>query len=440
MKHLVLVFLIFGCLSTQLFSQSTTYCLSGRFAEFDFYSPLAIVSQYDISYGSNLDYLGANTDLKLDIHYPNPSIDPLPQRPLVVLVHGGSFYTGSKSDFTAYAQQLARKGYVAASVEYRLGWNYLGNGSACSGDMNGFRYAMYRALQDVNAAIRFLSYHASNYGIDPNNVFLLGQSAGAFTVLNAAFLDQTEANLLYPSAYVDLGSIDSASNAWQATYQLKGVFNWCGGVLDTTILDANEQIPVLSMHGLLDNVVPVDTGTFLYCYNAANPYVFVYGPQAMHKRLMQQGICSETNYDAAGMHCVYPSLDPLVYVPAKYTCFFKNILCGNCTTVNATGYNQSSCMDSAPLQNAQYEFDTNRMQVYPNPAFDYLLVQTSGKELNESSIRILDITGRAIAVSKGIHRKAHELTIDVKALRPGYYFISLQDISGRTQSRLFIKQ
>lgn len=440
MRPFALVCLVFSFLSKELFSQSTAYCLSGRFAEYDFYSPLAIVSQYDISYGANLNYQGANTDLKLDIHYPNPSIDPLPQRPLVVLVHGGSFYTGSKSDFTAYAQQLARKGYVAACVEYRLGWNYLGNGSACSGDMNSFRYAMYRALQDVNAAIRFLSFHASNYGIDANNVFLLGQSAGAFTVLNAAFLDQTEANQLYPSAYVDLGSIDSATNTVQANYQLKGVFNWCGGVLDTTILDANEQIPVLSMHGLLDNVVPVDTGTFLYCYNTTNPYVFVYGPQAMHKRLMHQGLCSETNFDAAGMHCVYPSLDPLVYVPAKYTCFFKNILCGNCTTVNFTGYNQSSCMDTAPLQSAQYEFDTNRMQVYPNPASDYLFVYTSTRELQASSIRILDITGRSLDVSEGIRRKAHELSIDVKALRPGYYFISLQDASVGSQTRLFIKQ
>lgn len=440
MKHFVLVILFFGCTSKELFSQSTSYCLSGRFAEYDFYSPLAIVSQYDISYGSNLDYLGANTDLKLDIHFPNPSVDPLSQRPLVVLVHGGSFYSGSKSDFTTYAQQLARKGYVAASVEYRLGWNYLGNGSACSGDMNGFRYAMYRALQDVNAAIRFLSFHAADYGIDPNNVFLLGQSAGAFTVLNAAFLDQSEANLLYPSAYVDLGSIDSASNSLQANFSLKGVFNWCGGVLDTAILDDNEQIPVLSMHGLLDNIVPVDTGTFLYCYNTANPYVFVYGPQAMHKRLMQQGICSETNYDAAGMHCVYPSLDPLVYVPAKYTCFFKNILCGNCTTVNATGYNQSSCMDTAPLHIPEQGFDTGRIQVYPNPGSDYLMVHVNGMEFQASSVSILDIAGRSMMVPTWTQQNAHELSIDIKALRPGYYFISLCDASGGTQTRLFIKQ
>ncbi|QLH44245.1 MAG: T9SS type A sorting domain-containing protein [Bacteroidota bacterium] len=53
-----------------------------------------------------------------------------------------------------------------------------------------------------------------------------------------------------------------------------------------------------------------------------------------------------------------------------------------------------------PLQSAQYEFDTNRMQVYPNPASDYLFVYTSTRELQASSIRILDITGRAMDVQK----------------------------------------
>ena len=70
-------------------TQSINYCISGRFAENDFYSPLAIVSNYDVVYGNNNDYLGINQDLNLDIHYPNLSVDPLNKRPLVLIIHGG---------------------------------------------------------------------------------------------------------------------------------------------------------------------------------------------------------------------------------------------------------------------------------------------------------------------------------------------------------------
>ncbi len=55
---------LFSFLGSQ--AQSINYCISGRFAENDFYSPLAIVSTYDLVYGNNNDYQGINQDLKLD--------------------------------------------------------------------------------------------------------------------------------------------------------------------------------------------------------------------------------------------------------------------------------------------------------------------------------------------------------------------------------------
>ncbi|MBL7765255.1 MAG: alpha/beta hydrolase [Chitinophagaceae bacterium] len=376
-------------------AQQYPYCIQGRFAENDLFNSVSVNSENDVIFGTNLNALGGMDTLKLNIHYPNLNFDLLPKRPLIVMAHAGSFTSGSRTDMDAYCLQLARRGYVAATVDYRLGWNSIGTGFPCTGDIPGFRYAMYRALQDVNAALRFLVSQAADYKIDTSMIFLAGQSAGAFTVMNCGFMDQNEANVIYPGAVADLGGIHAGTNTINANYSIKGILNWCGGILDTNIIDANERIPVLSLHGLLDNIVPVDTGTFLFCYNAANPYPFVYGPEQIYMRMQNLGICSETNYDENGMHCFYPSLEPYLYVPSKYTCFFKNLMCGNCQSVQVTGYNAPSCMDSAPLQvqDAQNSSPLN-INIISNSQSFKMTMNVSESGLLQ--LRLLDLKGAVV--------------------------------------------
>ncbi len=143
----------------------------------------------------------AGTDtLRMNLYEVNPAIDNLPKRPLVLLFHGGDFTGGQRADLDAYAKQLARRGYVAASVGYRTGWSSNGAAGQCNGSFASYRYAAYRAVQDAHAAIRFLAAHALTYGIDTSSIFLAGRDAGALTVLQAGFLQQAEANQLYPGA------------------------------------------------------------------------------------------------------------------------------------------------------------------------------------------------------------------------------------------------
>lgn len=428
---------LFSFLGSQ--AQSINYCIPGRFAENDFYSPLAIVSTYDLVYGNNNDYQGINQDLKLDIHYPNLSVDPLSKRPLVLIIHGGSYYSGSKSDFTAYALQLARRGYVAVTVQYRLGWDYIGTGLPCGGNINGFRYAAYRSLQDVKACLRYLAFHAGNYGIDTDRFFLMGQSAGAFTAMHCAFMQQQEADLVFPAAHADLGPIDSVSNNLYANYQLSGVFNWCGGILDTNAIDANEQIPVLSIHGLLDNVVPLDTGAFLGCNGVSNPYPFVYGPKAIQRRMKNIGHCSVNNFDADGMHCVYPSLEPVVYIPSKFTCFFKGLLCGNCVTEEKIGYSSPSCMDAAP-NNMETQTTDESWAVYPNPSSDYLIIRFAPYHTGMLNIKMTDAQGISHfsqANWNPVFQK--EMKIPVSSMKAGIYYLQVQSKDGLGVQKVIIQ-
>ena len=104
--------------------------------------------------------------LHLDIY--RASIDAAP-RPLVVFVHGGGWWTANQRaasaflDFPAVLANLAQRGYVVASIEYRL-----------SGE------ASFPAqLHDLREAVRFLHANAARFGIDPAKVVLWGMSAGA---------------------------------------------------------------------------------------------------------------------------------------------------------------------------------------------------------------------------------------------------------------------
>ncbi|WP_229260421.1 alpha/beta hydrolase [Duganella alba] len=95
--------------------------------------------------------------LKLDLY--RPAGDRLP---VVVFVHGGGWKAGFRSEFVPMALRLTQHGYAAVTVSYRL-----------SGEA---RYPA--AVQDVQAAVRWLRAHAAEFGLDPNRIALAGGSAG----------------------------------------------------------------------------------------------------------------------------------------------------------------------------------------------------------------------------------------------------------------------
>lgn len=230
--------------------------------------------------------------LRLDIY--QPVRDTLRKRPLILMLHGGAFILGDKASETtrALANDFAQKGYVVAAINYRMGFNLASKSS--------LERSAYRAVQDARAALRFLSYHAATYRIDPNYIFLAGSSAGAITALNAAFMDEDErpesagGNLW--RFQKDLGGLDESTNTFQSPYTVRAVVNLWGAVGDTNMLDAEETIPVLSIHGDADRIVPyacaypfLDIDTTL----TGNTVSKLYGSLPIHQRLTHLGIHSE---------------------------------------------------------------------------------------------------------------------------------------------------
>lgn len=105
---------------------------------------------------------GPGEPLLLDVYRP---LTPEAQRPAVVLIHGGGMWTGSRTHMAPAAQQLARAGFVACSIDYRL--------------VNDAERSRWPAqFDDVQLAVRWVRAHAEDYGVDASRIGAFGWSAG----------------------------------------------------------------------------------------------------------------------------------------------------------------------------------------------------------------------------------------------------------------------
>ncbi|MGE0021959.1 MAG: alpha/beta hydrolase, partial [Draconibacterium sp.] len=224
-------------------------------------------------------------DLKMDLYFSRT--DSLKKKPVVMLIHGGAFYIGSKESACeqALAYALAKRGFFVASIDYRLGFKP----TATDIEMSA-----YRAIQDAHAALRYLAHHSPGIGLDPNQVYVGGTSAGAVASLNVAFMDNDErpARILEAEKKGVVGKIEESGNRYTETFTIRAVANMWGAVSDLNIIDAGENIPVLSIHGTDDVVVP-----FEYDFPFRNSLMInrvimdkMYGSKTIHDRLNILGI------------------------------------------------------------------------------------------------------------------------------------------------------
>lgn len=102
---------------------------------------------------------GAQT-LFMDIYQPRN--DANRNRPVLILAHGGGFTSGNRQDVAFIAENFARRGYVAATIDYRFFEVFPTQNDEAD-------IAIIEAVHDMKAAIRHLRVSTSNgnpYGID----------------------------------------------------------------------------------------------------------------------------------------------------------------------------------------------------------------------------------------------------------------------------------
>ena len=232
--------------------------------------------------GCTIETLTLNFDYGLDVYEPDN--DTVALRPCLVYAHGGGFAIGDKRIIPVadFCFEMAKRGYVVISLDYRKCFNTLVTNSA--------ERAVYRAIQDMKAAIRWTKANAPVLGIDTTLIFAGGNSAGGIMALHAAFSDEDERTYL-TSTYnnPDLGCSDCSGNNLPHTGRPIAVLNNWGAIYDTIFIDPRNDIPVISFHGDSDNAVFPDVGS------PFNIPVFpaMYGSTLIDQRLKNLGFLSE---------------------------------------------------------------------------------------------------------------------------------------------------
>jgi dienelactone hydrolase len=194
-------------------------------------------TQYTSIQTKEVELKQARLDLTMDIAIP-PNASASSRQPLLVLIHGGGFVTGDKSDMYLEAYSYAQAGYVVATINYRLTQNQ-------SNDTTRLLSRLH-ALEDVGNAIRYLKKNATAYFIDTTRILSIGSSAGGgLSIVNAIERDAATSTIDYPgySTYV------CAAISTGATLKLDDIAPFTPG------FDANDS-PLLMFHAN-----PLDSGT-----------------------------------------------------------------------------------------------------------------------------------------------------------------------------------
>jgi len=96
----------------------------------------------------------------LDVYYPEGTAQPLPT---IVSIHGGGYVYGSKEIYRRYCMDLARRGFAVVNFNYRL----------------APKWKFPTPLADTNTVMQWICKNQVRYHLDPQRVFLVGDSAGA---------------------------------------------------------------------------------------------------------------------------------------------------------------------------------------------------------------------------------------------------------------------
>jgi len=103
-----------------------------------------------------------------DLYLPAGAGPGTTGRPVIVMIHGGGFYFGNRSELADAARGAATHGYVVFNADYDLSVPH-----------------WPRELDQTRAAVDFVRTQAATYGIDPTRIALLGDSAGGTLVAEA---------------------------------------------------------------------------------------------------------------------------------------------------------------------------------------------------------------------------------------------------------------
>lgn len=437
-----LIIILFGLLSfaSGTSAQLTQYCIEGRFSQDPYFEEFQIVADTDLVYGAAPRWPSATIDtLQLDIYYPALGADELAKRPFILLIHGGTFFAGNRRDMRSACMDFARRGFVAATMTYRLGWDCDPNAGLlacvfCGNQAPKLAVAVYRAVQDARAALRFVAANADQYAIDTDAFFIGGTSAGGITAMQTAFFTQEEADLICPDCVNQVGPLDQGVNQWQGSYHLRGVLNNCGAIVDLDVLDEEQPLPVINFHDDLDCLVPSQFGYTIGCLNCT-AFFTAHGSQDIYAHLQQLQTCTELNLKLLSLnHCSFPQST----IVKRSSCFFKRLMCGECAgEVNNNEWAVTDCSALAAPVATREPRPGLAFSCFPNPAKNNLTIELKQPSTDEVSIQMFSLTGNRVFQHQSLPGRRFELPLPT--LPAGLYLLQVTQ-SGQTGTERVVIQ
>ncbi len=253
-----------------------------------------VIVEENIVYANGLSHETINSTsskeipLKLDIYSPD---NKSTNRPVIMLIHGGGFAGGTKEHkhIVNMSKYFASRGWVAISIDYRLKKHkgtlpqeWVDNASKLAKERAPQFLAVYPAMRDAKAALRWVVANANTYHINTDYITVGGGSAGAVTAITLGISNQED----YRDELSKTQDPTLITTNLNQTYQVKTILDFWGGNSGLDILEAlygkqrfNSNNPsILIAHGTDNPTVPFSKAEDLKSIYEANNVPLAYYP------------------------------------------------------------------------------------------------------------------------------------------------------------------
>ena len=446
----------------------------------------------NVKYGDNFNvYILPPTPtsqpLMMDVY--EPTGDSVADRPLIILAHAGSFLPkctqntlplGDKEDsaMVEMCTQFAKRGYVAISMDYRLGWNPVA--SAQKDRIGTIMTAVYLAMQDMKACVRYMKLNQSTYDIDTNKICVGGSNSGGYVALAYGSLNDT--NELWLPKFVDVGGTNKplvdihlwgdfeGDNGTTGFYNYNNpgpsskvsmVLNLGGAIGDTSWQNAGEP-PIIGFHGEADSLTPINCKVVIVAATG-QPVVEVCGSRPVTDRatrLGNQKLYDENFTDAYTQSAASKSsnkgfmpfygpangYEPWAWYDANSPCIAPGSGTGSAANPLATKTKALAYIDTImgyfcprfvayTTYNGDYEYQdlSSFVNIYPNPSNDVVNIAT---DLKVKAVMLYDVSGKL--VWNATYERKSNFQLDVSNLDHGIYFLNIMTDKGMARKKLAV--